>query len=80
MRAIFFGKLADRLDRTVSFDAGGACTVGEVRALLAERHPQASADLLAPSLRACVRDAIVGDDHPVGGEDTIEFFPPVSGG
>jgi len=79
MRVTFYGKLADRLKRTVDID-GPARTVGEVRARLAERFPDSRDDLLAPSLKACIKDLIVGNDHPVARDTLIEFFPPVSGG
>ena len=79
MRVTFYGKLADQLDRTVEID-GDATTVGEVRARLAERFPDVRDELLAPSLKACIGDLMVGDEHPVTDDGEVELFPPLSGG
>jgi molybdopterin converting factor small subunit len=81
MQVNFFGRLAERLDRSVTIELPEQTrSVGDLRALLAERFPYASGDLLKPSLRACVGDQLVDDAYPLGGADTVEFFPPVSGG
>jgi molybdopterin converting factor small subunit len=81
MQVNFFGRLAERIDRSVTIDVPEQTrSVGDLRALLAEQFPHASGDLLKPSLRACVGDELVDDGYPLGGADTVEFFPPVSGG
>jgi molybdopterin converting factor small subunit len=81
MKVIFFGKLAEQVDRSVTIDVPAqASSVGDLRTLLAERFPHASGELLKPSLRACIGDELVDDAHPLGAADTVEFFPPVSGG
>jgi molybdopterin converting factor small subunit len=81
MQVNFFGRLAERLDRSVTIELPEQTrSVGDLRALLAERFPHASGDLLKPSLRACIGDELVDDASPLGGTDTVEFFPPVSGG
>jgi molybdopterin converting factor small subunit len=81
MRVLFYGRLGERLGRSVEIALPpGAASVGAVRALLAERFPDAGGELMRPSLRASVGDALVGDAHPVADTDVIEFFPPVSGG
>ena len=81
MQVIFFGKLAERVERCVTVNLPeGVASIGELRSLLADRFPQARSELLAPSLRACVSDALVDDAYPLRGADTVEFFPPVSGG
>ena len=80
LRISFFGKLRDSLgaEREVAAEEGE--TVARLRARLAGLHPEAAQDLLSPSVRACVADAIVGEDFPLAGQDRIEFFPPLSGG
>lgn len=81
LRILFFGKLVDLLGREVEIEwADESGTVGEVRRRLAERYPHARDALLAPSLRACIGEALVGDAAIVHAGDTVEFFPPVSGG
>lgn len=58
----------------------GRCSVKTLRQLLAARHPELAAELLSPTLRACVTDTIVGEGHVVREADEVEFFPPLSGG
>jgi molybdopterin converting factor small subunit len=76
----FFGRLRDSLgdERAVAAEAGE--TVAGLRVRLAGLHPAAAADLLSPRVRACVADTIVGEDFRLGGQDRIEFLPPLSGG
>ena len=76
----FFGKLRDSLgdEREVAAEAGE--TVAKLRIRLAGLHPRAARDLLSPRVRACVGDAIVGEDFLLGGQERIEFLPPLSGG
>ena len=81
LRILFYGKLVDLLDREVEIDwPREDGSVGTVREQLAALHPRARDELLMPSLRACVGDALVDDGFAVSAGDTIEFFPPVSGG
>ncbi|HEY0327244.1 MAG TPA: MoaD/ThiS family protein [Allosphingosinicella sp.] len=81
MDILFFGKLGDAIGRMVTVEApSGGCTVAELRYLLASLYPMAAADLASPSLRACVEDRIVGEGFRVGADQTVEFFPPLSGG
>lgn len=81
MRISFYGKLAELIARDLTLDeAGGAPSVGTVRRLLAERYPDARDALFAPSLRICVGDTLVGDDHPVRAGDSVDFLPVLSGG
>jgi len=75
-----FGRLADLLGRQVALELPAACSVGELRAALAERNPEAEAEIGSPRARACVEDTIVGADYLVGVADTVDFLPPVSGG
>lgn len=81
MRVIFFGRLAEQIDRSVEIElAGPTASVGEVRALLADRFPHARDDLLRNRLRACVDDGLVDDSFRVRTDGLLEFLPPVSGG
>lgn len=80
MKIGFFGRLRDSLgdEREVAAEAGE--TVARLRIRLAGLYPQAADDLLSPRVRACVADAIVGEDFLVGGRERVEFLPPLSGG
>ena len=80
MKIGFFGKLRDSLgdEREVAAEAGE--TVARLRVRLAGLYPEAAPDLLSPRVRACVADAIVGEDFRLGGHDRVEFLPPLSGG
>ncbi len=80
MRIRFFGRLRDALgdERAVAGRAGE--TVAELRLRLAGLHPEAAGEMLSPRARACVGDAIVGEDFIVGGSKLVEFLPPLSGG
>ncbi len=81
MQVVFYGKLAERIDRALTVELPDhAKTVEDLRALLAERFPDARTDLLRPSLRACIGDELVPSSHSLQRVDTVEFFPPVSGG
>lgn len=80
MKLRFYGRLGELLGREVDVDlASDAKTVGDLRRLLADRNSAASEDLQNRT-RACVTDVIVPDTHPLIGDETVEFFPPLSGG
>ena len=81
MDVIFYGRLADRVGRQVHLAVpAGGCTVAELRRRIAEEHPAIAEDLLGPTVRACVADEIVPETAIVAAEQSVEFFPPVSGG
>jgi molybdopterin synthase sulfur carrier subunit len=80
MRILFFGKLRDSLGDERELDAEPGETVARLRRRLADLHPAAAGDLMSPRLRACVDDAIVGDDFVLDGHDRVELLPPLSGG
>lgn len=81
LKIAFFGKLADRIDREIEIEIPAAgCTVAALRARVAALHPEAAADLAAGAARACVNDALAGEDAAVGPGDRIGFLPPLSGG
>lgn len=80
VHVILYGKLADLIERRVELDWPQVQgSVGMARAELAGLFPHA-ADALLLSARACIGEALVDDAHPVLAGETIEFFPPVSGG
>ena len=80
MRIMFYGSLGERLGREVEIDPiVGNNTIAGLRHVLADLFPAASSDLLQRS-RACVADTIVGDDQELAGTESVEFFPPLSGG
>lgn len=80
MRVSFFGKLRDALGDGSELPAETGETVADLRLRLAAIHPQAADALLSGHVRACVDDAIVGEDFSVDEARQIEFLPPVSGG
>ncbi|MEA3062875.1 MAG: sulfur-carrier protein [Sphingomonadales bacterium] len=80
MRIGFFGKLRDTLGIEREVEAEPGETVANLRIRLAGLFPQAAEDLLGARTRACVADAIVGEDFPLAGHERIEFLPPLSGG
>jgi molybdopterin converting factor small subunit len=81
MKIHFFGKIGERIGRTVELDVPPTVArVAELRAFLATVYPQAAADLASGASRACVGDTVVGEDQRIAPGDTVEFFPPLSGG
>ena len=80
MKILFFGKLRDALGDQRELDRVNGETIARLRRRLAELYPQAADDLLNPGVRACVEDTIVGEDFGLDGHESVEFFPPVSGG
>ena len=80
MRVQFYGKLAGWLGKDVEIELPGACSIAEIRERLAAAYPDSAEALGCRRVRACVGDTLVPDDHLVQPNDTIEFFPPVSGG
>ena len=77
----FYGRVGQALGRQTSIEPPhGVVTVTGLRHLLVERYPWAAEDLLSPTLRACIDDRVVGEDHVVSGNSDVEFFPPLSGG
>jgi molybdopterin converting factor small subunit len=76
----FYGQLGDKLGAEIDLaPPSETTTVAELRALLAESFPEAARDLLQRS-RACIADAIVGEDRTLADAEIVEFFPPLSGG
>jgi molybdopterin converting factor small subunit len=79
MKIHFYGRLAESVGREIEVDVPESCSVSELRALLATEYPRA-ANALGHRVRALVGDIVVADSHMVRSGDSVEFFPPVSGG
>lgn len=80
MKIRFYGRLGEKLGAEIDVDPpSGTDTVVQLRDVLVAMFPEASDDLRQRS-RACIGDSIVGDNHRLNGGDTVEFFPPLSGG
>jgi molybdopterin converting factor small subunit len=76
----FYGQLGEKLGGEIDLALPpGMATVVELRNMLAEMYPDAAEDLLKKS-RACIADAIVGEDRALADAQMVEFFPPLSGG
>lgn len=81
MEIHFYGRIADRLGRSIHVDVpGSVTTVAELRRLLGTAFPDAADEIASPSLRACVGDEVVGESHDISRTGAVEFFPPLSGG
>ena len=79
MKIHFYGRLAESVGREIEVDVPESCSVSELRELLATEYPRA-ANALGHRVRALVGDILVADSHIVRSGDSVEFFPPVSGG
>ena len=80
MRILFFGRLGEKFGREMEIELSEEVkTVAALRAELA-RHPLLGPELLAPTVRACVGDALVPDDTILGEASEVAFLPPLSGG
>lgn len=80
MKILFYGRLGEALGREVDVDLpGGTDTVAQLRAVLSDRLPDTSGELLQRA-RACVGDEIVGESYRIGDAREVEFLPPLSGG
>ncbi len=80
LKVRFYGRLGEKLGTAIDFDPpAGTNTVVQLRRALAHMFPDAADDLEQRS-RACIGDTIVAEDHGLSGTETIEFFPPLSGG
>lgn len=76
----FYGRLGEMLGAEIDVDPpAGTDTVLKLREVLVQAFPDASTDLRQRA-RACIADSMVSEDHKLLGTETIEFFPPLSGG
>lgn len=77
----FFGRLRDSIAPQIEVDLPpGIETIADLRAFLAEAHPEAAEDLASARLKAALDDRMADDATRVDGARTVDFFPPVSGG
>ena len=80
MQVRFYGRLGEKLGSEIHVDPpAGTDTVVKLRNILVEMFPDASDDLRKRS-RVCIADSIVDEGHRLAGNETVEFFPPLSGG
>lgn len=69
----FYGKLAERIGREVEIDLpADGCTIATLRTRFD--------GLDSATVRACVNDETVSEDHVVMPGDRVDFLPPLSGG
>jgi molybdopterin converting factor small subunit len=69
----FYGRLTELFGREVEIDLpDDGCTVAAVRARFDGLDPA--------TIRACVNDAMAGEDSLVRPGDRVDFLPPLSGG
>src|SRR5512137_1720826 len=61
-----------------SLEIAGPISVGQLRRLLAERHPTLGQAL--PSAVAAINRNFASDDAMIADGDEVALFPPVSGG
>ena len=73
----YFGLLAERRGCSQETLATHASTPAMLYAALDQEH---CLGLSITDLRVAVNDAFVAWDHPLGGNDTVAFLPPMSGG
>ena len=76
----FYGSLGEAIGREVEVALSEACTVGELRAMLAGLYPDAAPALIPERARAVVDDRVVTEEFVLGQAVAVEFFPPLSGG
>ena len=81
MDVLLYGRLGQQAGRQISVDVpAGGCAVTELRERIADQHPRLREEIFRQRVRACVNDEIVADGFFVMPGQTVEFFPPVSGG
>jgi molybdopterin converting factor small subunit len=80
MKVVFYGRLAEAIGPAIEIDAASGCSIAGLRRKLAAEYPEAASTLTSRCARAVVGASMVDDDFLVGGNDRIEFLPPVSGG
>lgn len=79
MKIHFYGRLAESLGREIEVELSDKCSIAALRQRLATEYPRA-ANALGHRTRALVGDIVVADSHILRPGDSVEFFPPVSGG
>lgn len=81
MNVLLFGKLGAAMGRhvTVAVPSDG-CSVSELRHLIASQHASIADEIVSARVRAFVDDVVVAEGARIDPRQTVEFFPPVSGG
>ena len=80
MKVTFYGKLSGLLGPELDYAVDEPCTVAALRSQIADDFPEVAQSLADRRVRACVGNALVGDDYRLTGADAVEFLAPVSGG
>lgn len=80
MRILLFGVLGETIGREIAADVpADGCTVAELRRMLVASDP-AHAPIASASARACIDQAVVGEDAVIMPGQEVAFVPPLSGG
>ena len=80
MDVMLYGRLADPSGPRLTVDVSEGMSVSQLRIMLGRQHPELGPDLANLSVRACVKDVMVAETAQLHPDDTVEFFPPLSGG
>jgi molybdopterin converting factor small subunit len=80
VKVTFYGSLAEAIGREVELEPRDGATVGDVRRMLFDRYPEATASLARGDVMGCIDDEIVGDQAVVAGGKELAFLPLLSGG
>jgi molybdopterin converting factor small subunit len=78
VKVLFYGRLAEAIDRQIEVHTPQGCSVAELRRRLAKDYPSA-AEMLDRS-RASVANALVPEELVITNGCEVEWLPPVSGG
>ncbi len=76
----FYGSLAEAIGREVELEPCDGATVGDVRRMLFDRYPEATASLARGDVMACIDDQVVGDHVVLAAGQDLAFLPLLSGG
>jgi molybdopterin converting factor small subunit len=79
VKVTFYGSLAEAIGREVELEPGAGATVGDVRRMLFDLFPGATARLARGDVMGCIDDEVVGDHIILSGQD-LAFLPLLSGG
>ncbi len=83
MRILYFASLRERLgrDQETLDPPESVRTLGDLKAWLASRgEPWSELFNGSEPVLGAVNQAMAQDDTPVGADDEVGFFPPVTGG
>ncbi|MFE8071195.1 molybdopterin converting factor subunit 1 [Marinobacteraceae bacterium S3BR75-40.1] len=81
IRVLFFASLRERLQReSLTLEDAGNETVASLRDRVTEQLPAFAEVLASGRVLAAVNETMAGDGTPVRNNDTVAFFPPVTGG